>query len=126
MSFDTAPFALVEAAESCMERKHFRRVILRAAAIFLLLFTAADLAFSDQWCGEEQALIASSLRLSAASNAAPEQARDDDCFCCCGHVDFTTPFILRTFSAQVPVEHIEPMFIPVAPPHLTYTPPRTA
>ena len=100
--------------------------MFRAAAIFLLLFTAADLAFSDRWCGEEQPPLGSSLQVSAASNAASDKPRDDDCFCCCGHVDFTTPFALRTFSAQVQVENIESIFIPAAPPHLTYLPPRIA
>ena len=86
-------------------RKRHGRLV-RAVAVFLLLYTAADLTMPQYFCGEEVGGKSSaSLMTSRADqydgtpsrlNSAPEPPRpnapddrtphDEDCFCCCVHV----------------------------------------
>ena len=64
------------------------------AAVFLLLFTAGDLAY-PQMCaedGDDNSVLSSSYAATtvAADTGTPAPssapAHVDDCFCCCGHV----------------------------------------
>lgn len=69
--------------------------LFTVAAVFLLLFTAVDLAY-PQMCAEDgdddstvlSASSATMTSIGAASTPAPvpAPAHVDDCFCCCGHV----------------------------------------
>jgi hypothetical protein len=65
--------------------------LFAAAAVFLLLFTAVDLAYPAM-CGEDggySTFSASQTSLAFAGAAASSDsspAHVDDCFCCCGHV----------------------------------------
>ena len=102
------------------------RAIFRAAAILLLLFTATDLAFGKLWCGEDSAPVARSFQLVAQSDGAGRGAQDGDCFCCCGHVDVTAPFDLTAIPVDFRVPRPQREFVPVAPPQLTFPPPRLA
>jgi len=65
--------------------------LFTAAAVFLLLFTAADLAYPAM-CSEDGSGSTFSAGQVPLSIAAPRESSDsstahvDDCFCCCGHV----------------------------------------
>lgn len=84
---------------------------MMAAAVFLLLFTAVDLAFPAA-CGEEQGSYATiqlvsllqpdagslGLQREAPQNAQPSM---DDCFCCCSHLLACRPFVLAVVASAV-------------------------
>lgn len=64
------------------------------AAVFLLLFTALDLAY-PQMCAEEGdnsfvasrgALAMEGITAPGAASTDPISPHADDCFCCCAHV----------------------------------------
>ena len=85
---------------------------MMAAAIFLLLFTAVDLAFPEA-CGEEQGSFPTMRSVSLAQpssaspmlqRAAPEkesQPSIDDCFCCCSHLLAGRPFLFAVVASVV-------------------------
>ena len=90
-----------------------KRRIFWAAAVFLLLFTAVDLALPAS-CGEEQeSLNASLVRMTSASDGSAiraasgdadgQHARQDDCFCCCAHVVAGSIFALSDPRAAASV-----------------------
>jgi hypothetical protein len=76
---------------------------MMAAALFLLLFTAADLAFPAA-CGEDGGLRGTDQTVSGApgshaslqSSTAQDEngAPQDDCFCCCSHLLAGQRFVL--------------------------------
>lgn len=68
--------------------------LFTVAAVFLLLFTAVDLAYPEM-CAEDgdndSAVVSSStpvntITASAADSHGTVPMHADDCFCCCGHV----------------------------------------
>lgn len=89
-------------------KRHGR--VVRAVAVFFLLFTAADIALPQYFCGEEIGGLPLKSRAAAAGatgnrevgdsafvsrpdNSRPDQPSDpqqdqhsEDCFCCCAHV----------------------------------------
>ena len=72
-------------------------VVVRLAALVLLLWAATDLAF-PRLCAED-----SPAPQTQSGSANDASARQDDCFCCCHHV---VPVILH--PATVLVERIDP------------------
>jgi hypothetical protein len=85
-----------------MSRVRHHRIFV-ASAVFLLLFTAVDLAW-PQICGEEQGSAAlgevpantPGLRLTNGVPASQDDSpRADDCFCCCAHVIAAAVFHLE-------------------------------
>ena len=91
----------------CADRHRHGRLV-RALAVFFLLFTGADLTLPQYFCGGEEVgglpihrstvtfasdqstdtnAVASSAVLSSSSDRpAPEAPHEEDCFCCCAHV----------------------------------------
>ena len=109
-----------------MRRHPLRHRIFRAAALFLLLFTAADLAFAHTWCGEEQSQLSYASQLAIHSDAGAQHAQNDDCFCCSGHVDVTLPFVLIAVAAPTGAARSGHSYVPVAPTYPAFRPPRIA
>ncbi len=110
-----------------MSPHSFRMRVFQIAAVFLLLFTATDLAYADMWCREENSPAASAVQFVAYSNSAPaQQGQDSDCFCCCGHVDVTASFEFVVTTLDSRLRHPQASYVPVAPPHLMVPPPRAA
>lgn len=113
-------------------RSSRRHLPFVAAAMFLLLFTAADLAYPPM-CSEKgiegSAVLSSSIGATsltaagaAATNTTPTHA--DDCFCCCGHV-----LAGATFHVAMPGEITQGRFFLMAqrvtvPPTPAFRPPR--
>ena len=80
---------------------------MMAAALFLLLFTAADLAFPAA-CGEEggsQGMAQNGSRASASLHSATAQnesgTSQDDCFCCCSHLLAGQRFVLAMNASAI-------------------------
>ncbi len=91
---------------SSIRKKYGRSV--RAVAVFFLLFTGADIALPQYFCGEEEigglpltfvtqvpANVEADSENSTAiresqgarpDRPAPEAPHEEDCFCCCAHV----------------------------------------
>jgi len=93
--------------------------IFAAAAVFLLLFTVADLAF-PALCGEDAqtpGIIESGRQLTfarASSGSSQQSVPSHDCFCCCMHVLAGHPFVLQTIVAVT--QNAEPPAICIASP----------
>ena len=129
-----------------IRRKHGR--LVRAVAVLFLLYTGADIAMPQYFCGEEVGglPLASFLSDRAARRddtptrlaSAPEAPRpndsdsqaphdDEDCFCCCAHV-LPGLRITHELTAEVKVP-ASPAGVesPSSPPlRSTYRPPRFA
>lgn len=121
--------------------------LLRAVAVFFLLYTGADLTLPQYFCGEEvggmslTSLIAdktvqrdgATTRLTSAPEAprpdAPtDQApHDEDCFCCCVHVLPALP-VTRVGGSEIksPPALRELKSFPTPPLGNTFRPPRSA
>jgi len=102
------------------------------AAVFLLLFTAVDLAY-PQMCaedGDDSFVVSRSSSATAEITTAdtsptdPTPVHADDCFCCCGHV-----LAGAIFHVAMPGEITQDHFFLTAqrvavPPPPTFRPPR--
>lgn len=119
-----------------MKHRLFRGVVL-----LFLVYTAVEFAF-PQFCGERAFSIVGSttaasvresgLQLSQRdSSESPRPDNDlpdnDDCFCCCGHVMPSPPFVNPQRSAMVALsDQLDPVSIPDASLGAPYHPPRSA
>lgn len=130
-----------------IRRRHGR--IVRAVALFFVLFTGADIAMPQYFCaGEEVAGLPLSHVAATPAEAAdpgtersavpapedplpgqvPDEApHEEDCFCCCAHV---LPGLAFTRSATAELRSPEPpqkqQSLPTPPLQLPYHPPRFA
>lgn len=101
------------------------------AAVFLLLFTAGDLAYPEM-CGEDGAdstfTVPQTVLSVAAAHPSPDSspAHVDDCFCCCGHVIAGTVFHIASpsFVEQSRFD-LTANRVAIAPP-AAFRPPRVA
>lgn len=109
--------------------------IFTVAAVFLLLFTAGDLAY-PQMCtedGDDNSGVLSSSHTAttiAADTGMPTPssmpAHVDDCFCCCGHVIAGVVFhIAVPASAETTRFQLKAHRVAVTPP-AAFRPPRVA
>lgn len=125
--------------------------LLRAVAVFFLLYTGADIALPQYFCGGEAAglpdvIIASTsidnseqriltngdLAVSDASDSRPrppekEAPHEEDCFCCCAHVLTGLAFkVVEYTELKTPQTSYEERSVlsPTLP--LQYHPPRFA
>ena len=129
-------------------RKRHGRVV-RAVAFFFVLFTGADIALPQYFCGGEEVggLPLSHVAVTPAEAADPgtersavpapadplpgqvpdEAPHEEDCFCCCAHV---LPALAFTRAATAELRSPEPpqkqQSLPSAPLQLPYHPPRSA
>lgn len=121
-------------------RRHGR--IVRAVALFFVLFTVADITLPQYFCGGEEI-----GGLPLAATAAPETAglgsdpgaeapspgrdseapHEEDCFCCCAHV---LPGLAITLVVAAELRSQQPPLgldsLPSPPLPLQYHPPRFA
>jgi hypothetical protein len=123
--------------------------LVRAVAVFFLLFTCADLSMPEYFCDEEAGAlpvnltvrqkagdVATGLDLAAAASTtedalpgAPdsEAPHEEDCFCCCAHV---LPAVLvanvGASDAKTPALVLTADSLPSPPLQSTYHPPRFA
>lgn len=130
-----------------IKKKHGR--LVRGVALFFVLFTGADIALPQYFCGDgeiggtptdsaslyspadkstvENSEIVSGTNDSRPERPAPEAPHNEDCFCCCAHVLPSLSFA----SAGAPVL-AEPSDILISssvlspPLRGTYHPPRIA
>jgi len=109
--------------------------LFTVAAVFLLLFTAVDLAY-PQMCGEDgdddstvlSASSATETSIGGASTPAPAPvpAHVDDCFCCCGHViagavfHVAAPTVITESKFDLTAHRV------IATPRAAFHPPRIA
>lgn len=127
----------------------WRAGLVRAVAIFFLLFTGADLLAPQYFCGAEEAGGLRSGRIVASADSregnqdqsflsakddgsqpekpSPETPGDEDCFCCCAHVlaTISVSYEITTEIRSLPVSSVT-FFIPAPPLRGTYHPPRIA
>lgn len=94
------------------DRSRFKRRLMMAAAVSLLLFTAVDLLFPAA-CSEERnsygttqtvSIVASGLEsasLQTAAGPGQNQASAHDCFCCCSHLMAGRPFVLAVVASVI-------------------------
>lgn len=130
-----------------IRRRHGR--LVRAVALFFVLFTGADIALPQYFCGGEEVggLPLGSVATSASEAADPgaersavpspedslpgrvpdEAPHEEDCFCCCAHV---LPALAFTRAATAELRSPEPpqkqQSLPSSPLQLPYHPPRFA
>jgi hypothetical protein len=129
-----------------IRRRHGR--LVRAVALFFVLFTAGDIALPQYFCGGEEigglpltSVIASTEvgdsgtdRAAVPAPEAPLPGQDsdqapheEDCFCCCAHV---LPGMAFNTSAagelRTPQPPLEQQSLPSPPLSLQYHPPRFA
>ncbi len=130
-----------------MRRRHGR--IIRAVALFFVLFTGADIALPQYFCGGEEVggLPLGSVATFASETADPgaersavpapadslpgqvpdEAPHEEDCFCCCAHV---LPALAFTRAATAELRSPEPpqkqQSLPTPSLQLPYHPPRFA
>lgn len=126
--------------------------VLRAVAVFFLLYTGADIALPQYFCGGEASglpdvIIASTsvavggetrvhtnsyLTASDASGSQGERPEaetphEEDCFCCCAHVLTGLAFkVVESAELKSPQTSYEERFILSPPLPLQYHPPRFA
>ena len=132
---------------SSIRKRHGR--LIRAVSVFFLLFTAADIALPQYFCGGEEVggLPLSHVAAAPAEAADPgterssvpapadslpgqvpdEAPHEEDCFCCCAHV---LPALAFTRAATAELRSPEPpqkqQSLPSPPLQLLYHPPRSA
>lgn len=124
--------------------------VLRAVAVFFLLYTGADIALPQYFCGGEAAglpdvIVASTavggnarvytngdLTVSDASDSQSGQPEtevphDEDCFCCCAHVLTGLAFkVVESAELKSPQTSYEERSVLSPPLPLQYHPPRFA
>lgn len=126
--------------------------LLRAVAVFFLLYTCADIALPQYFCAGEAAGLPDVVVASTASAAAnantladrgaalsdtkdsqptqPDQQAphdDEDCFCCCAHVlAGLTIKVVETAELKSPSASFEERSVLSPPLPLHYHPPRLA
>lgn len=121
-------------------RRHGR--IVRAVALFFVLFTVADITLPQYFCGGEEIGGRTLAAMAAPETAglgsdpgtqAPSPGRDseapheEDCFCCCAHVLpglAVTPVVAAELRSQQPPLRLDTL--PSPPLSLQYHPPRFA
>lgn len=129
--------------------KHGR--LLRAVAVFFLLYTGADIALPQYFCAGEAAglpdvVVASTATADGGAHARtggdvtlsdvkdsqpgrPEQEtpHEEDCFCCCAHVLTGLAFkVVETAELKSPPSSLEEGSVLSPPLPLQYHPPRFA
>jgi hypothetical protein len=115
-----------------IRRGHGR--LVRALALFFVLFTGADIALPQYFCGGEEVggLPLGSVATSTSEDSLPGQVPDEapheeDCFCCCAHV---LPGLAFIRAATAELRSLEPPqkheSLPTPPLQLPYHPPRFA
>ena len=127
-----------------IRRGHGR--LVRAVALFFVLFTGADIALPQYFCGGEEvgglplaSVVTSPAEAGAERSAVPEPEdslpgqvpeeapHEEDCFCCCAHV---LPGLAFTRAANAELRSPEPpqkhQSLPTPPLQLPYHPPRFA
>jgi hypothetical protein len=103
--------------------------VFTVAAVFLLLFTAGDLAYPAM-CGEDGGVTFTASQTVASVDAAtspdPLPTHLDDCFCCCGHVIAGVVFHIASpsFVEQSRFD-LTALSVATAPP-AAFRPPRVA
>lgn len=127
-----------------IRRRHGR--IVRAVALFFVLFTGADIAMPQYFCGGEEigglpltSVIASTEagESSTDRSAIPEAPlpgqdsdqvpHEEDCFCCCAHVLPGMAFnATAAGELKTPQPPLEQDSLPSPPLPLQYHPPRFA
>ena len=123
-----------------IRKRHAR--LVRAVAVFFVLFTVADITLPQYFCAGEEIgglpLAATAAPETVGLGAdpgtqAPSPGRDseapheEDCFCCCAHVLpglALTPFPAAELRAQQPPLKLDSLPTPTLP--LQYHPPRFA
>ena len=126
-----------------------QRRLVRAVAVFFLLFTAADITLPQYFCGGEEVggIPLRQVTRVATEDAAPdstllaslnsedslpshdgEQApHEEDCFCCCAHVLASVGMHCAGCTpAASPSVDLAAGRLPDAPTSSTYHPPRLA
>ena len=132
---------------SSIRKRHGR--LIRAVSVFFLLFTVADIAMPQYFCGGEEVggLPLGSVATSPSEAADPgtersavpepedslpgqvpeEAPHEEDCFCCCAHV---LPGLAFTRAANAELRSPGPPqereSLPSPPLRLPYHPPRFA
>lgn len=127
---------------STVRKRHAR--LVRAVAVFFVLFTLCDIALPQYFCGGGEEVGGLPLHLSATAEAgdrsdgfapeapSPEQGseqapHEEDCFCCCAHVLAglaITPVASAELRSQQPPLELSSLPSPTLP--LQYHPPRIA
>lgn len=122
--------------------------LVRALAVFFLLFTGADIVMPEYFCGQEEQLggialkavspgdarrapdrdlVASADEDSRSSEPAPEAPHEEDCFCCCAHVvPAQTLSLVAAPVAVLPPDAPVAVTVPSPPLPTAYRPPRSA
>ena len=124
--------------------------LLRAVAVFFLLYTGADIALPQYFCAGEAAglpdvVVASTatgggahtrtggdVTLSDVKDSRPgrpeqEAPHDEDCFCCCAHILTGLAFaVVETTELKSPPSSPEERSVLSPPLPLQYRPPRFA
>jgi hypothetical protein len=119
--------------------------LVRALAVFFLLFTGADIIMPQYFCGQEEIGIPLKQMTSARARRgapgrdavtsahatehsqpyAPEVPRDDDCFCCCAHVvPGRAPSLVAALLAVFSMDARIDITVPSPPLPTAYRPPR--
>jgi hypothetical protein len=130
-----------------IKKRHGR--LIRTVAVFFVLFTGADLALPQYFCGGEEigGLPLGSVRAASTEAGDPVTDRsalpapeaplpgqdsdqvphEEDCFCCCAHV---LPGLACTAATagelKTPQPPLEQQSLPSPPLSLQYHPPRFA
>ena len=108
-----------------------QRWIHTAAAVFLLLFTAVDLAY-PQLCTEDgnggvtTAINSSASLTIGGASSIPDSAPGhvDDCFCCCGHVLVSAEYQIQIPTPVQALRSTLALCSAVHAPRSTFRPPR--
>lgn len=106
------------------------------AAVFLLLFTAVDLAYPEM-CAEDAddnpAVVSSNTPINVTITAATASdshdtapTNADDCFCCCGHVMARAIFHVAVPRAVAQCQFTVAVQRVIVAPPAAYRPPRLA
>ena len=130
-------------------RRHGR--LVRAVAVFFVLFTVGDIAFPQYFCGEEAGGLpdvvvrnvpmpttdSTRIRTELATLAdqqdsrqeqAPDSApHEEDCFCCCAHV-LPSTVVANIGASELRSQSAPPNLVSLQSPPLRgpYHPPRSA
>ena len=105
----------------------FRRSgLLRLAVVFLLSWTAVDLANASLCAVDSDGLEQSDAALTAqeADPIAPPASPVDDCFCCSHSVDVGRLTVILDSTAAAPIPEMSVPAAPLSPPHIPFHPPK--
>lgn len=106
-------------------------MILRAAAVLILMLAAADLAF-PQICRENAsrlptAPLAASLQAQQDEGSGNHDTQQEDCFCCCSHIVSAEPqALLRSLPGTQGALAARNLGEPSVPVLAFFRPPRLA